>query len=142
MQQICLHALNKHTLFEEGTNFSAWLYVIGRNYFFGNLRKEETRHNFANDYMLRTLPSATLQTSDLVEAECGVAASQEDSVDLHRTLEELKSDILAGNLLWRLGLGYGFQEISEELDIPAGTVKSRIFRGQEKLRKKLGALLE
>jgi RNA polymerase sigma-70 factor (ECF subfamily) len=56
--------------------------------------------------------------------------------DLYDALEELPDEFRGSVLLCDVG-DYSYGEIAEELEIPLGTVRSRIFRGRERLKEGL-----
>jgi RNA polymerase sigma-70 factor (ECF subfamily) len=68
------------------------------------------------------------------------AAALEAKEAVHRALQRLEPEFRAVVVL-RLLDGYSTRETAEILDIPAGTVLSRLARGQKKLRKILDPLL-
>jgi len=126
--------------FDDSQKFSTWIYRIGKNLCIDLLRKKKS---------IRSLDAATL-----TNARTGYyhkLQSQEMSPE-HRylstefyeharkvigKLSEKYREIVELYYLHELSL----QEISERLGLPVSTVKSRLHRGREQLRKKWGMLL-
>lgn len=125
-QETVLKVLTKQHLFKKGTNFKAWCATIMRNLFINNYRKRKKAKVVldysANDYLIDS--SKTVNNS----AE-GEIAYKELS-DLINNL----SKSLAVPFIMRFR-GYRYDEIAETLDLPMGTVKSRIFLARRQLKK-------
>ena len=128
VQAACEKALRNAAQFTEGTRLDSWLYRIVQTLWIDDRRK---RHR----------QGATIDPEDAILSDEGKAASlPEDRMMLARTraamadLPEGQREVLA--LIAIEGLSY--RETAETLDIPVGTVMSRLSRAREALLPKLG----
>ncbi len=111
-------------------NFEGWLSRITTNAFLDRVRKQNRRPTVsmpeeAEEFMVG---------SEGIEAEMAAADLPQD---LQRHLLDLPVDYRAPVVLKDV-LGYSYEDIAEVLEIPLGTVRSRIFRGRGRLREALG----
>ena len=123
VQDTIVRALAKQHLWEAGTNLRAWLFTLMHNQHVNNVRqgrREETAVDFeeiSSTLIATTDPTASCQ---LRELDRGLA----------RLPEEQREVILL------IGLeGIRYDEAAAILNVPIGTVRSRLFRGRESLRR-------
>jgi RNA polymerase sigma-70 factor (ECF subfamily) len=120
VQTAVVSALAAQGSFMPGTNFRAWMTRILRNRFISNIRAR--RENVALD----DVPSGMMARS----------GGQEESLamrELRHHLGRLPADQrLVLMLISVQGLSY--DEVSEQLDVPVGTLKSRVFRARRQLQ--------
>lgn len=127
--------VNIHS-FDDKRKFSTWLYRIATNLTIDRLRKRKP------DYFLDAEVKGTegldmysqLQSEDISPVE-EVEANELQSY-IHQEISELPPKYRSIIMLRYLE-EFSLQEISDIMDIPLGTVKTRIHRGREALRKKL-----
>ncbi len=81
---------------------------------------------------------ASLQDTDSPEGE---ALSDELRRTVENAIESLPDDLRTAILLRELD-GLSYTEISQAMDCPVGTVRSRIFRAREAIDKKISPLLD
>lgn len=129
---------NKH-YYKEIAKFSTWVYTIAGNLAKTELRRRKRRKvfsvsNFVNDERDFDIPD----TAHNPEKE--VDGSMKDDV-IQRTIEKLPPKFKEVILL-RDVQGFAYEEISQILNIPLGTVKSRVNRGRLKLQEDLKFLLD
>lgn len=125
LQDTMLKALQYKDKFAESTNLKAWLYTIMKNTFINNYRRKvKTRQIIDNskELYLLNLPQSNTSISPLSRIAEKDIKHEIDSLD-----EELRIPFV------RYFEGYKYKEIAEELNIPIGTVKSRIFLARKKL---------
>lgn len=137
VQEAYLRAYRGFSGFEEGTNLRAWMYRILTN-------------TFINAYRKKQREPVTVQEDDVEDwylydklGETGVEPSAEAEVlrrmpdeDVQRALEDLPEGFRLAVLLADVE-GFAYKEIAEILDIPIGTVMSRLHRGRRALEKAL-----
>jgi RNA polymerase sigma-70 factor (ECF subfamily) len=137
IQETSLRAFRGFAGFEEGTNLRAWMYRILTNTFINTYRKKQRQPV--------TVADDELEDWYLYDrlGESGVEASAETEVleripdeDVQRALEELPENFRMAVLLADVE-GFSYKEIAEILDIPIGTVMSRLHRGRKALQKAL-----
>jgi RNA polymerase sigma-70 factor (ECF subfamily) len=137
IQETYLRAFRGFAGFEEGTNLRAWMYRILTNTFINAYRKKQREPI--------TVADDELEDWYLYDrlGESGVEASAETEVleripdeDVQRALEELPENFRMAVLLADVE-GFSYKEIAEILDIPIGTVMSRLHRGRKALQKAL-----
>jgi RNA polymerase sigma-70 factor (ECF subfamily) len=140
VQETYLKAYRAYGGFQEGTNLRAWLYRILTNTFINiyrakKRRPEESDLDDVEDlYLYRRL-------GGLEGAVAGRSA--EDEVLDQITEGEVKAAIEALPEQFRMAVlladveGFQYKEIAEILDIPIGTVMSRLHRGRRALQKSL-----
>ncbi len=120
VQDTLERAINKHHLWRPGSDLRAWLFAIMHNVFVNQLRARAAHPESALDEDdLPAVPSAQgerLEIRDLEGALALLPAEQREIV-LLVGLEQLS-----------------YAEAAKALDIPIGTVMSRLFRGRERLR--------
>ena len=129
-QEVFEKVLLKHDLYQQGTNFRAWLFEVARNQALTMLRSRNRlpkpisalNNNDEGDF-LDTVP-AKPETESLVEEEFMTAFQK--AVD---DLPEHYSVVF--DLCVRKGRPY--QEAGKELGLPTGTVAIRIMRARKKL---------
>jgi RNA polymerase sigma-70 factor, ECF subfamily len=125
VQSTLLRALEKQDYFETGTNLFSWTSKIMFNLFASQYRRKK---KFETQYD----PEPYL-------AHAQVGPSQEVTADLSKVKEAMKQlsqehrDMLV--LVCIRGLRY--EEVSEMLQIPVGTVRSRLFRARKQLQEVL-----
>jgi RNA polymerase sigma-70 factor, ECF subfamily len=140
VQETFLKAYRAYGTFEEGTNLKAWLYRILTNTYINKYRRDarrphETDLGEVEDlYLYRRIGS---------EHSADAARSVEDLVleglveaDIKRAVEDLPETFRMPVLLADLE-GFSYKEIADILDIPIGTVMSRLHRGRKALQKAL-----
>jgi len=142
VQETYLKAYRAFGSFEQGTNLKAWLYKILTNTFINAYRSrrrrpEQTEIEDVEDlYLYRRL-------GGLEGAAAGRSAEEEvldhftDS-DVKEALESLPETFRMAVLLADVE-GFSYREIADIMEIPIGTVMSRLHRGRRALQK---ALLE
>ena len=140
VQETYLKGYRAFSTFEEGTNLRAWLFRILTNSFINNYRKkqrsfeEEDLDDVEDMYLHRRLES-TLTPS--------LGMSAEDMLFERLTEEEIKDAVEDLPTQYREVVlladvqGFSYKEIADILDIPDGTVMSRLHRGRAKLQKDL-----
>ncbi|WP_341300911.1 RNA polymerase sigma factor SigW [Lysinibacillus sp. FSL H8-0500] len=130
--------MNLHT-FDQKRKFSTWLYRIATNLCIDRIRKKKPDYyldaevagtegldmysQIAADDQLPEEQLEQMELQDRIQYEIGRLPDKYRSVIVLKYIEELS-----------------LQEISEILDMPLGTVKTRIHRGREALRKQLNNL--
>jgi RNA polymerase sigma-70 factor (ECF subfamily) len=140
VQETFLKAYRAYDSFTAGTNLKAWLYRILTNTYINKYRKASRRPdevdlgNVEDLYLYRRIGS-----EESVEA----SRTTEDRVldglvesDIKKAVEALPENFRIPVLLADLE-GLSYQEIADILDIPIGTVMSRLHRGRKAMQKAL-----
>jgi len=139
VQETYLKAYRAYGRFESGTNLKAWMYRILTNTFINTYRKKQRRpvesefdaddiylyHRLGGTQGAALSRSAEDELLDLF-GEAEVKEAVEDLPE-HYRLPVLLADVE----------GFSYKEIAEILDVPIGTVMSRLHRGRKQLQKRL-----
>jgi RNA polymerase sigma-70 factor (ECF subfamily) len=137
VQDTYLKAFTSFHQFEEGTNLRAWLYRVLTTTFINTYRKDQRRPQVAQAELEDwQLAQAQSHTSDLGKsAEVEALENLPDS-DIKKALQEIPEEFRMVVYLADVE-GFSYKEIAGIVDIPAGTVMSRLSRGRKQLREKL-----
>jgi RNA polymerase sigma-70 factor (ECF subfamily) len=139
VQETYLRAYRGFEGFEEGTNLKAWLFRILTNTYINVYRARQRRpdeqelDDVEDLYLYRRLGG--------LEAAAGRSA-EDELVDLFPE-SEVKAALEALPDAFRIAVlladveGLSYKEIAEILDIPVGTVMSRLHRGRKAMQKQL-----
>jgi RNA polymerase sigma-70 factor (ECF subfamily) len=130
VQETYLRAFRFSHRFEPGTNLRAWLFQILRNTFLTFYRLRQREPAIAEDGV------PDWDTPVFHDAPEATAAAMDAHTDLERALSRLPQEFRLVLLLTEVE-GMPLEEIARVMDCPVGTVKSRIFRGKERLRELL-----
>ena len=120
-QDTCLKVLENYDKYEDGTFFGAWSATVMRNIFINDVRWN-SRYHFEN----LTPISTRIDNS-------GDHLVQEEILETVRKLLPFLNEPITMYMN-----GFSYQEISDQLSIPMGTVKSRIFSARKILASELG----
>ena len=140
VQETYLKAYRAYHTFTEGTNLKAWLYRILTNTFINKYRKDTRRPSQVD---LSTVEDLYLYRRIGSDESAEVSRTTEDRVldglvesDIKEAVEELPETFRMPVFLADLE-GFSYKEIAEILDIPIGTVMSRLHRGRKAMQKRL-----
>lgn len=141
VQETFMKAYTKFHQYQQGTNIKAWLYRILTNTYITQYRKaqhspQRSGGEDVEDWQLAA--AASHDEKGLVSAEAE-ALDNIPSAELRSALEALSEDQRVVVLLSDVE-GFAYKEIAEMLDIPIGTVMSRLHRGRKNLRDSLSEL--
>ena len=140
VQETYLKAYRGFGGFEEGTNLKAWLYRILTNTFINTYRSKKRRpaesdlDDVEDLYLYRRLGG--------LEAAAAGRSAEDELLDIYtddevkQALEELPEQFRMAVMLADVE-GFSYKEIADILEIPIGTVMSRLHRGRKGLQKKL-----
>jgi len=126
LQDTTLKALDNEDKYVENVNFKGWIFTIMRNIFINNYRQ--------------TVRKATVidQTEDLYHLNI-CQDSGINTPDGSIAVKEISSAINSFSDEYRIPFsmhvaGYKYQEIADKMQLPLGTVKSRIFFARQRLQ--------
>lgn len=126
LQDTTLKALDNEDKFTEGTNFKGWVFTIMRNIFINNYRRGARQATVVdtteNLYLLNIAQDSGMETP---EGSYSVSEISDSISDLPEEFRIPFSMHVAG---------YKYNEIAEHMQLPLGTVKSRIFFARKKLQ--------
>jgi RNA polymerase sigma factor (sigma-70 family) len=129
VQETMLKALTYRDKFQPDTNFKAWIYTIMKNTFINDYRKNakvrSTFENSGHDVQLTLSKDMTYPSPD----------SFYSTLEIHNSIDALEDGYRVPFTMFLNG--YKYKEISDELGLPIGTVKSRIFFSRKKLEESL-----
>lgn len=140
VQEAYLRGFRSFHTFQEGTNLRAWLFRILTNAYINKYRAKQRRPQESDLadveelYLYRRLGS--------METAAASMSAEEQFLDLF-TDEEVKGALedLPDNFRLPVLLadveGFAYKEIAEMLDIPIGTVMSRLHRGRKAMQRAL-----
>ena len=140
VQETYFKAYKYYDKFQEGTNFRAWLFKILKNTFINSYRKKQSippQSDFAD-----IEDSFESQVSD--QATRKIKSPEQELLenvldeDVQRAIDSLAVDYRMAVVLADLE-GFSYKEIAEILDVPVGTVMSRLYRGRKQME---NAMLE
>jgi RNA polymerase sigma-70 factor (ECF subfamily) len=140
VQETFLRGYRGYPRFEEGTNLRAWLYRILTNTFINSYRSKQRRpqesdlDDVEDLYLYRRL-------GGLEASQRGRSAEDElmdvvTDAEVKAALDELPEQFRVAVLLADVE-GFSYKEIADILDIPIGTVMSRLHRGRKGLQRLL-----
>ena len=145
VQDAALRAFRAMTTFEPGTNFKAWIFRILTRCFWANHRRRQRRPNTVD---FDDTPDLYLYARS---AEHGLQWEGEDPARalIDRLGTERVSEAI-GQLPEEYGVvctlyfmeDFAYHEIADVLEVPVGTVRSRLHRGRKMLQKALWSLAE
>ena len=125
-QETSFRALTNRDKFRPGTNFKAWLFTIMKNIFINNYRKKVRANTIMdstdNDYYIN---SGNVVISN--KAESNIMMDE-----LTEMIDGMEDGIRIPFMMHYEG--YKYQEIADELELPLGTVKSRIFFARKEMK--------
>ena len=129
LQETSLKALDNKEKYVAETNFKGWIYTIMRNIFINNYRKTVRDQTYV-DY-----------TDNMYFLNLGVDLA-DDSMEGAYDLKEIRKAVnsLPKELRVPFAMyvsGFKYREIADKLDLPIGTVKSRIHFTRKKLKRDL-----
>ena len=143
VQETFLKAYRAYDSFEEGTNLKAWLYRILTNTYINRYRKQQRRPaevelgELQDLYLYRRLG----EPSGAAESAEKEVLDQFVDTDIIEALESLPDHFRMPVLLADVE-GFSYKEIAAILDVPIGTVMSRLHRGRKALQRKLWSVAE
>lgn len=126
IQETAMRAYSNRDKFKPGTNFKGWVTTIMRNTFINNYRREKKRKTVNEP--LDTFLFAIENTQTVSNGAYSRLTMQE----LNGLFDEIGENYRVPFLMFFKG--YHYDEIAEHMDIPMGTVKSRIFFARKKLK--------
>jgi RNA polymerase sigma-70 factor (ECF subfamily) len=138
VQETYLKAHRSYATFEEGTNLRAWLFRILTNTFINTYRAKQRRPqesdlgDVEDLYLYRRLPQIVAQSAPAEEQLLDLFPAEE----VRAAIENLPEAFLLPLLLSEID-GFSYKEIAEILEVPIGTVMSRLHRGRKALQEAL-----
>lgn len=136
VQDTIVKAFRFFNSYEKGTNAKAWLFRILKNSYINNYRKKSKQpHQVDYDEIstfYETVRSEQSNTTDMEDIMYGQLLDD----DVTRALERIPEDFRTVVLLCDVE-GFTYEEIANMLDVPIGTIRSRLHRGRNLLRAQL-----
>ncbi len=125
VQETLLKAWAARSRFEAGTNMRAWVFIILRNVYLSQMRRNRFRGEWDDAVADRILSAPAAQD---MQIELG---------DMQRALQQLPTQQREALILVGAG-GFGYEEAAQICQVPVGTIKSRVARGRLALAALLG----
>ncbi|MBW7887835.1 MAG: sigma-70 family RNA polymerase sigma factor [Bacteroidetes bacterium] len=136
LQETYLKAYRFWDKFEQGTNLRAWLFRIMKNTYINQYRKDVKEPNKVEYEEIEKF-------YDLVRAESSDSTDLQEKMfsnllddDVSKALDSLPEEFRTVVILCDIE-GLTYEEIAEFLQVPIGTVRSRLHRGRKILHTKL-----
>ena len=128
LQDTTLKALDNEDKYAEGTNLKVWVFTIMRNIFINNYRRVSRAATVIdttdNQYLINLPAEAARETPD------GTFTANEITAAINAFSDEYRIPFSMHVA------GYKYEEIAKVMNLPLGTVKSRIFAARKRLQER------
>lgn len=127
LQELFMKLIEKPESYNPSYQFSTWLYSVANNMCKNEYRHRDVRHEY----------------NSLEALEPQIDFPEESSIDQDQVIEkifqtlELLGEEQRSAFLLRYREGFSIKEVAEILELPEGTVKSRLFYAKKILAEKL-----
>lgn len=130
-QEIFFRVFSQLDKFNTDGNFLFWVQRVAKNYCIDHYRKTRKERQF----LLQQQPEISFKDMQLIDQQ----EAMEGQEKMKKIMEEISKlpQSLKDCLVMRDLQGYSYQEIASILNLPVGTVKSRINRSRKELMEKL-----
>ncbi len=136
VQDTIVKAFRFFDSYEKGTNAKAWLFRILKNSFINNYRKSQKKPQSVDyDEVSSYYESVRAERTDTSDLENIIFRNLMDD-NFTNALAKLPEDFRTVVLLCDVD-GFTYEEISNMLDVPIGTIRSRLHRGRNLLKTEL-----
>ena len=138
LQQTWIKAWKNMGRFKEKSSFSTWLYRIAKNNFFDLMRKYKSRKVVFSDD-LEAIESISMKDGHLLNDISSPSESLEDR-EAARKIRSLIDSLPKDHkevITLLIDKDMSYKGIADKVNIPIGTVMSRIFYAKKQLRKKV-----
>ncbi len=135
-QETWMRVLEKGHLYDARTKFDSWLFTVGRNLFVDTLRRRKASLSL-EEMADRQADSGSFEPVAAAEEPVDQLMHQEESEWVGAALSRLPA-VCREVMLLRFQEDMPLEEIATVVNAPLSTVKSRLYRGLELLRKCLG----
>ena len=124
MQETLMRCFDKRDRFHEGTNFKSWVTTIMYNAYINHYRKAKTRNKVVKpveDFSYIAENKSTQGNAESIIFLKELRRIVNNLTDTYKVPFKMLAD------------GFHYDEIAKKLNLPMGTVKSRIFYARKKL---------
>lgn len=136
VQDTIVKAYRFFSSYEKGTNAKAWMFRILKNSFINNYRKTSKKPSQVDyDEVSSYYESIRAERTDTSDLESLMYRELMDD-DISSALQSLPEDFRTVVMLCDVE-GYTYEEIANMLDVPIGTIRSRLHRGRNLLKTEL-----
>lgn len=139
-QETFIKALNALDSYRPEYKFSSWIFKIANNAAIDQLRRREldtlSLEGSPHAVTPEAVEATALQIGSRGESALDAVASIEVGGEIEKAIAQLRPEYRSCILLRHVE-GYAYEEISEILDLPLGTVKTYIHRARHELRRAL-----
>lgn len=126
LQDTTLKALDNQDKYTENTNFKGWVFTIMRNIFINNYRRTARAATVVDT--TDNLYHLNLSQDSGIESPEGSFGAQEITEAINSFSDEYRIPFSMHVA------GYKYNEIAEKMNLPLGTIKSRIFLARKRLQ--------
>lgn len=131
LQDTTLKALDNSEKYADNTNFKAWVFTIMRNIFINNYRRSSRAATIVdttdNLYHLNLSQDSRFESPEESYGAAEITAAINEFPEEYRVPFSMHV------------AGYKYNEIAEHMNLPLGTVKSRIFFARKKLQERFAS---
>jgi RNA polymerase sigma-70 factor, ECF subfamily len=138
VQEAMLKGFRSYASFESGTNLRAWLFRILTNTYINTYRAKQRRPqesdlaDVEDLYMYKRVASIDPATRSAEDQLFDLFTDDEVKAALDALPEQFRMPVLLADVQ-----DFSYKEIADILDIPIGTVMSRLHRGRKAMQKRL-----
>ena len=134
LQETSLKVLSNREKYRENTNFKGWVFTVMRNLFINNYHRLVRTRNIID-------ANADLTFMGTQKDTVGIASPDHELSlkEINEAIDQLSMELKMPFSMYVAG--YKYKEIAEHMDLPIGTVKSRIFLARKKLKELLADYL-
>jgi len=126
LQDTTLKVLDNEDKYTDNTNFKGWVFTIMRNIFINNYRRASRAATIVDT--TDNLYHLNLSQESGLESPEGSFGAQEITAAINEFSDEYRIPFSMHVA------GYKYNEIAEKMNLPLGTVKSRIFQARRRLQ--------
>jgi len=138
VQETYLRAYRSYASFEQGTNLRAWLFRILTNQYINSYRARQRRpvetdvEDVEDLYLYHRIGNLGAASRSAEDTLFEMFTDDEVKTALEELPETFRIPVLLADVE-----GFSYKEIAEMIDVPIGTVMSRLHRGRKAMHKKL-----